>query len=118
MVRIRMKRTGTRNCACFRIVVADIRKSRDGRSLENLGTYDPRLKTEKIDLERFDYWVSMGARPTETVLDIAERARTGKKLSEIPKKQKPSKKTVAKQKKADEEAAKQKEQQEAAPANA
>ncbi len=74
-VRIRMKRTGSKNKACYRVVVADVRSQRDGRIIENIGYYDPRHNDEKIDLERADYWVSCGAQPSETVADLMKRAR-------------------------------------------
>ena len=61
MVRVRLKRTGTRNVACFRVVVMDKRSSRDGKAIEELGFYDPRSKEEQINLERADYWKSVGA---------------------------------------------------------
>ena len=50
MVRVRLKRTGTRNALCFRIVVMDQRSARDGKSIEELGFYNPRSKEEKIKL--------------------------------------------------------------------
>ena len=96
MVRIRMKRTGARNAACFRIVVMDQRSSRDGRAIEELGYYDPVRKIEKIDLERADYWVGVGAQVTETVADIMDRTRTGKVLAERARKPSLSKKAKAK----------------------
>ena len=96
MVRIRMKRTGTRNAACFRIVVMDQRSSRDGRAIEELGYYDPVRKVEKVNLERADYWVGVGAQVTETVSDIIDRARTGKVLAERVRKESLSKKAKAK----------------------
>ena len=96
MVRIRMKRTGTRNAACFRIVVMDQRSSRDGRAIEELGYYDPVRKIEKIDLERADDWVGVGAQVTETVADIIDRTRTGKVLAERVRKASPSRKAKAK----------------------
>lgn len=96
MVRIRMKRTGTRNAACFRIVVMDQRSSRDGRAIEELGYYDPIRKVEKVNLERADYWVGVGAQVTETVADIIDRARTGKVLAERVRKESLSKKAKAK----------------------
>ena len=77
MVRIRLKRTGTRNAACFRIVVMDQRSSRDGKAIEELGYYDPCRKEEKIDLERAAYWKGVGADISETVIDIIERAEKG-----------------------------------------
>jgi len=85
MVRIRMKRTGTRNAACFRIVVMDKRSARDGKAIEELGFYNPVSKEEKIDLARADYWLSVGAQATETVTDIIERVRTGKNLKDRPR---------------------------------
>ena len=82
MVRVRLKRTGTRNMACFRIVVMDKRSSRDGKAIEELGFYDPRSKEEKINLERADYWKSVGASFSETVVDIIARVRDGKSLKD------------------------------------
>ncbi|MBT7163521.1 MAG: 30S ribosomal protein S16 [Victivallales bacterium] len=79
-VKIRLRRTGKRNAPCHRIVVADGRSPRDGRFIECIGTYDPRAKAEKIDLERADHWVSQGAQPSETVQAIMNRARAGKPL--------------------------------------
>ncbi len=95
-VRIRLKRTGAKNASCFRVEVMDQRSSRDGRSIETIGFYDPRHKEEKIDLERADYWVSQGAQPSETVEQIIRRVREGIVLAEIEKTVKPSKKAVAK----------------------
>ncbi len=74
-VKIRLKKTGTRNNPCFRIVVADARRQRDGRVIENLGLYDPKKDHEQINVERADYWVSQGAQPTETVAGIIKRAK-------------------------------------------
>ena len=96
MVRIRMKRTGSRNAACFRVVVMDQRSSRDGRAIEELGYYDPIRKQEKINLERAEYWVGVGAQVSETVADIIDRARTGQVLSERVRKPAMSKKAKAK----------------------
>ena len=81
-VRIRMKRTGSKNKACFRVVVADARSQRDGRVIENLGYYDPRHNDEKINLERADYWISCGAQPSETVTDLIKRARAKSEKTE------------------------------------
>ena len=77
MVRIRLKRTGTRNALCFRVVVMDQRSSRDGKAIEELGFYNPRSKEEKINLERADYWMSVGADVSETAKDIIDRVRAG-----------------------------------------
>ena len=95
-VSIRLKRTGSKNNSCFRIVVMDRKTSRDGRAVEFLGFYDPRHKDEKIDLERADYWLSTGAIPSETVEGILKRVRSGVKMSDKVKVSKPSKKALAK----------------------
>ena len=76
-VKIRLKRIGAKNTPVFRIVVADGRSPRDGKCLEELGTYHPRKKGEQLhaDLDRADYWVSKGAQPSETVASFIKRAR-------------------------------------------
>ena len=75
-VKIRMKRVGTKNTPVFRIVVADGRSPRDGKCLEELGTYHPRKKGDNytLNLERADYWVSRGAQPSETVASFIKKA--------------------------------------------
>ena len=96
MVRVRLKRTGTRNAACFRIVVMDQRSSRDGKAIEELGFYNPRSKEEKINIERVDYWKGVGASFSETVEAIAARVREGKSLKDIGRKPSLSTKANAK----------------------
>jgi small subunit ribosomal protein S16 len=80
-VAIRLRREGTKNTPFYRIVVADSRKRRDGRFIEQIGHYNPLLPENnfKIDLARAVEWVSKGARPSETVASLMkkERARTG-----------------------------------------
>jgi small subunit ribosomal protein S16 len=87
-VRIRMRRVGKRNAPAHRIVVADQRKSRNGRFIETIGNYHADTKHGAIDLARFDYWVSKGAQPTETVEYVANLAREGK-LAEMPNSREP-----------------------------
>ena len=79
-VKIRLKRGGKRNAPAYRIVVTDVRSSRDGRFIEEVGYYNPITKQEKVDLERVDYWLSVGAQATGTVANIVKRAKTGKVL--------------------------------------
>lgn len=69
MVRIRMRRVGARRQPYYRIVVADQRKSRNGRFIEEIGHYDPRTEPEtvKYDRERVVYWLSNGAQPSDSV---------------------------------------------------
>ena len=75
-VRIRMKRIGAKNQPAFRIVVADGRSPRDGKCIEELGTYQPLKKGDnvKLDLERAKYWLSKGAQPSETVASFIKKA--------------------------------------------
>ena len=64
-----MKRVGAKNSPYFRIVVADSRSPRDGKFIEEIGTYQP-LKSGanvKLDMERAKYWVGKGAQPSDTV---------------------------------------------------
>ncbi|SPE60149.1 30S ribosomal subunit protein S16 [Verrucomicrobia bacterium] len=74
-VRIRMKRVGAKNAPYFRIVVCDARSPRDGRFIEEIGTYQPRKKGEnvKMDLDRAKYWVSKGAQPSGTVASFLKK---------------------------------------------
>jgi small subunit ribosomal protein S16 len=78
MVKIRLKRVGTKNTPVFRVVVADSRSPRDGKFLEEIGTYHP-LKSDVInftlDLERAAYWVGVGAQPSETVASMIKKAK-------------------------------------------
>ena len=69
MVKIRLRRMGAKKAPFYRVVVADSRYPRDGRFIEEIGTYDPMAEGEniKVDLERAKYWISNGAQPTETV---------------------------------------------------
>lgn len=75
-VKIRMKRIGAKNQPVFRIVVADGRSPRDGKFIEELGTYWPRKKGDKVtfDLERARYWLGKGAQPSETVASFIKKA--------------------------------------------
>lgn len=71
-----MKRVGAKNTPVFRIVVADSRSPRDGKFIEELGTYQPLKKGDNVnlDLERAKYWLSKGAQPSETVASFIKKA--------------------------------------------
>ncbi len=75
-VKIRMKRVGAKNAPVFRIVVADGRSPRDGKFIEELGTYQPLKKGNNytLDLDRAKYWLSKGAQPSETVASFIKRS--------------------------------------------
>ena len=70
-----MKRVGAKNAPVFRIVVADGRSPRDGKFIEEIGTYQPRKKADnvKLDLERAKYWLSKGAQPSDTVASFIKK---------------------------------------------
>ena len=73
-VRIRMQRRGAKKRPFYAVVAADSRCPRDGRFLEKLGTYDPRLEDKgsrlNIDAERVAYWLGVGATPSDRVAKI------------------------------------------------
>jgi small subunit ribosomal protein S16 len=73
---IRLRRHGSRKKAFFRIVVADSRSPRDGRFVEQIGTYDPNSAPAKVTLkkEQTDRWLKSGARPSETVSKLIKQA--------------------------------------------
>ena len=75
-VRIRLKRVGSLNKPVFRIVVADSRSPRDGKFIEEIGTYHPLKKGDNVvvDAERARYWISKGAQPSETVASFLRKA--------------------------------------------
>ncbi len=83
-VKIRLRRSGKVNEPSHRIVVTDVRSPRDGRFIEIIGMYDPRHKTERLDLERADYWLARGAQASETVAAIIKRTRAGVALDARP----------------------------------
>ncbi|MBF0609776.1 MAG: 30S ribosomal protein S16 [Magnetococcales bacterium] len=68
-VKIRLQRRGSKKRPCYAVVAADATMPRDGRSLEKLGTYDPRAATEQVRLnvERVAHWLGVGAIPTDRV---------------------------------------------------
>ena len=76
-LKIRLSRYGTTHTPVYRIVVAEARSRRDGAAAEHLGTYQPRVSDTplKLNLERIDYWVGKGAKPTDTVRGLIKRAR-------------------------------------------
>ena len=73
-VALRMSRQGKKKSPFYRIVAADKRKARDGKFIELLGTYHPLTKVLKIDLEKFQKWVKVGAKPSGSLSAIIHRA--------------------------------------------
>ena len=76
MVKIRLRRMGAKKKPFYRIVVADSRYPRDGRFIEELGTYNPLTNPAevKVDAERVSAWIKTGAQPTETVKSLLKKA--------------------------------------------
>lgn len=75
-VTIRLKRVGSRNDPVFRIVVADNRSPRDGKCIEEIGTYNPKKTGDanmSLNLERAKHWISVGAQPSDTVASFIRR---------------------------------------------
>ena len=79
MVKIRLRRFGKKNTPVYRVVVADGRSPRDGRIIEEIGTYDPLLKNNNftLNLDRVDYWLGVGAQASDTVNSFIKKARKG-----------------------------------------
>ena len=75
MVKIRLRRMGAKKAPYYRVVVADSHSPRDGRFIEEIGTYDPMAESDKIqvDMERVKYWIANGAQPTDTVRGLIKK---------------------------------------------
>ena len=76
MVKIRLRRMGAKKNPYYRIVVADSRSPRDGRCIEEIGTYDPLTTpaTVTVDAEKAQQWIKNGAQPTDTVKALLKKA--------------------------------------------
>ena len=76
MVKIRLRRMGAKKAPFYRIVVADSRYPRDGRFIEEIGTYNPLTNpsTVSVDADRAQEWIKKGAQPTDTVRGILKKA--------------------------------------------
>ena len=76
MVKIRLRRMGAKKAPFYRIVVADARSPRDGRCIEEIGTYNPLTQpaTVTVDVEKAQAWIKNGAQPTDTVRGLLKNA--------------------------------------------
>jgi small subunit ribosomal protein S16 len=81
-VRIRMKRMGRKHRPFYRICIMDSRSPRDGKAIEEIGFYDPMVRVKKdrvkLDLERVDYWIGVGAQPSVNVKALIKKVRTNR----------------------------------------
>ena len=75
-VKIRLRRMGAKKAPYYRIIVADSRSPRDGRCIEEIGTYDPLTEpaTITVDAEKAQQWIKNGAQPTDTVKALLKKA--------------------------------------------
>ena len=76
MVKIRLRRMGAKKAPFYRIVVADSRSPRDGRCIEEIGTYNPLVESNNVtvDVEKAQTWIKNGAQPTDTVRGLLKKA--------------------------------------------
>ena len=77
MVKIRLQRNRKKKSPFYHIVVADSKSPRDGRIIEQIGTYDPMTEPSTIvlDKEKTEKWIKNGAKPTDTVKELIEKAK-------------------------------------------
>ncbi len=75
MVKIRLRRMGAKKSPFYRVVVADSRSPRDGRCVEEIGTYNPLVDPAEIniDVEKAKKWIANGAQPTDTVRGLLKK---------------------------------------------
>ena len=97
-LKIRLARAGTTKRPYYHVVVADARSPRDGRFIEKVGTYDPKVEDSKrvnLVTERIQHWLSVGAQPTDRVLRFLDAAGLAKRAPRNnPERAKPGKKAT------------------------
>jgi small subunit ribosomal protein S16 len=86
MLAIRLRRTGSKKRAFFRVVVTDSRTARDSSFVEVLGHYNPRAKPEvlSVNRERLEYWIKAGAKPSDSVRTLVARMPVAPAAAEQP----------------------------------
>ncbi|MCO6391073.1 30S ribosomal protein S16 [Aliihoeflea aestuarii] len=112
-LKIRLARAGSKKRPYYHVVIADVRSPRDGRFIEQVGSWNPMLPKDgervKLNEERIKYWLDHGAQPTDRVLRFLDQAGVAKRDErQNPKKAEPGKKAqerIAAQKQAEEDAA-------------
>ncbi|HEK86563.1 MAG: 30S ribosomal protein S16 [Candidatus Saccharicenans sp.] len=87
MIKLRLMRFGAKKQPSYRIVVIDSRRARQSKTLDMVGYYKPRTEPLefKIDMEKVNYWLSQGAKPSETVGSLIDRAVKGQKSTQDSK---------------------------------
>lgn len=86
MLKIRLRRMGSRHRPFYRVVVSDSRRTPLATALDELGYYDPRHSPSvfKVDLDKVDHWISKGAQPSETLNKLVRKARKGAFTDDAP----------------------------------
>lgn len=87
MLKIRLQRTGRINSPSYRVIVTEHANGpKTGNFVEVVGTYDPKTKTRALDAERIKHWISVGAKPSDTMHNmlISAGITTGKKINVLP----------------------------------
>jgi small subunit ribosomal protein S16 len=76
-VKLRLTRVGAKKSPFYRVVVTDSRSPRDGKFIEHVGTYDPNRDPVEIkfDMDRVNYWMSVGAQPSQTVSELLQQVK-------------------------------------------
>jgi small subunit ribosomal protein S16 len=74
MVKIRLMRTGTQKAPSYRLVVVDSRRKRTGGYIESLGSINPHTESHQLETERARHWLSQGAQPTASAIQLLEKA--------------------------------------------
>lgn len=76
-VTIRLSRHGGKKKPYYRVVVSDSRSPRDGKFIEQVGSYDPKIAAGiKLDREKLDSWIKKGAKPSQTVSELMKKSRS------------------------------------------
>ena len=85
-VSIRLRREGTKNSPYYKVVVADRRSPRDGKFIEIIGAYDPKVSGQNstLNLDRVEYWISKGAQPSDTVRSLIKKNKKATATAEVP----------------------------------
>lgn len=74
MLKLRLKRTGRKRSPSYRLVIMENTSRRDGRSVDEVGYYNPITKQYKFETDKIKKWLSYGAKPTQTVLSLLKKA--------------------------------------------
>jgi small subunit ribosomal protein S16 len=91
-VSIRLRREGAKNSPYYKVVVADRRSPRDGKFIEIIGTYDPKIpgRNSTLNIDRVEYWISKGAQPSDTVRSLIKKNKKAAATAEPAAKPKQS----------------------------